>query len=139
MSESPDTGHLFVYGTLRSGSGHPMGDLLARRGSLVGPASVPARLLDLGAYPGAIPDDAGARVRGEVWVLDDEGAALPDLDAYEGCGPTDQPPHDFRRAVVEARLDSGASVRSWIYWYAGARPGRPVASGDWLGRGAECP
>ena len=134
MTGIPDAHHLFVYGTLRSASGHPMRHLLARRADLVGPASVPARLLDLGAYPGAVADVDGARVVGELWRLHDADAALPELDAYEGCGPRDDPPHDFRRARVDARLDDGPVVSSWIYWYDGDLGGARVASGDWRPR-----
>jgi len=45
--------HVFVYGTLRRGSGHEMHSFLAAWAELLGPASVRGRLYDInGLYPG---------------------------------------------------------------------------------------
>src|SRR5262245_20347166 len=77
--------YLFVCGTLRSGLAPAevagiMGTMLR-----VGPASVPGRLYDLGDFPGAVLDPGcDLKVIGEVLQLPDDGAALADLDAYEG-------------------------------------------------------
>ena len=48
----PECRHLFVYGTLRRGSGHPMSRFLAARARLLAGARVPGRLYDLGGFPG---------------------------------------------------------------------------------------
>jgi len=62
--------HAFVYGTLRRG--FPLHRLLAGRAEFVGLGTVPARLVDLGAYPAAVPDAHGLVV-GEVYRLTDAG------------------------------------------------------------------
>ena len=46
---------LFVYGTLRRTSNHPMAAYLARNGRFVGRAKTPGQLYDLGPYPGMLP------------------------------------------------------------------------------------
>jgi len=57
---------LFVYGTLMQGL--PLHHLIAGRCEFVGEGTVTGRLLDLGRYPGAVPERPG-NVRGEVYRL----------------------------------------------------------------------
>src|SRR5436853_375545 len=84
---------LFVYGTLRQGSGHPLARLLAAQARWLGTGTVAGRLYDLGAYPGmAEPEAAGQRLRGDVYELHDPDATLSILDDYEGCGPSQPRP-----------------------------------------------
>ena len=45
---------LFVYGTLRSDSGHAMHAVLVRGAQLVGRGEVDGALVDLGDYPGLV-------------------------------------------------------------------------------------
>jgi len=62
--------HLFVYGTLLSSAGHPMGARLGREARLIGEASIEGRLYSLGRYPGLVDVvDRESRVHGEVFVL----------------------------------------------------------------------
>lgn len=84
MDRDPD--HLFVYGTLRRGLGHPMARWLLAHAAYVGPATVTGQLYDLGPYPGAVLA-RGGRVVGEVYRLRHGSPVLAALDAYEGCGP----------------------------------------------------
>lgn len=133
MSESPAL--LFVYGTLRRDARHPMHEVLARHAVLAGEASVPGRLHDLGAHPGAVPSADGSRVRGELYALRESAPVLAALDAYEGYVPESVEQRLFVRAVVEATPEDGDAVPAWIYWYASAiPPGSLIASGDWLAR-----
>lgn len=127
---------LFVYGSLRQASDHPMAQLLRTYAQPLGPARTRGVLYDLGAYPGlkdAEGDDAW--VRGEVFRLLDPASLLPRLDAYEGCGPHDRPPYLFERHLRSVELDTGATVMAWVYLYnrpvAGARR---IPSGDYLDR-----
>ena len=64
------TNYLFVYGTLRRRSRHPMARRLAELAQFVGPAKIAGRLYDLGRYPGLqevqSPDDW---VQGDVYDL----------------------------------------------------------------------
>lgn len=131
MSES--SCHLFVYGTLRAGSEHAMGRLLARQARLVGPARAPGRLYDLGPYPGMTePRAPGQWVHGELYELLDVEATLAALDRYEGCSPDSEPPYLFSRSRTVATLQDGRKCRAWVYLYRrSVREGRRIASGDY--------
>src|SRR5262249_44885157 len=103
--------YLFVYGTLRPEAGHKMGQFLARRGRLLGPARAPGRLLDLGRFPGMSAARADNEwVHGVVYELDDPAATLALLDRHEGCAPESPQPWWFERALRRATLASGTEV-----------------------------
>lgn len=128
---------LFVYGTLRRDSGHPMAAWLAERAAWLGPAQVPGRLVDLGGYPGLVePLEARDTVEGEVWELREE-RFLGDLDRYEGCHPEDPPPHEYARVTVRARMAGEQEIVCWGYRYLlPAENLSVIHSGDWYRR--EC-
>ena len=131
--------HLFVYGTLRgdvaatAAPANPARAALAAGARLLGRGRMRGRLFDLGAYPGAVPANAGFRVvRGEVFALLRPHAVLSRLDAYEGCGPEDPEPAPFRRQRVMVEMDDGGSLGAWAYVYHGDTRGlRPIPSGDY--------
>lgn len=135
--------HLFVYGTLRRGSEHPMARWLAGVAVPAGPARVPGVLYDLGRYPGmalsASADAAGGAaapmVIGDLFELPGEGAAavMDRLDRYEGIGSVEGPDDPYRRLVVTALTPAG-QVPAWCYVLAEGVPGAPrIASGEWSG------
>ncbi|HSH06357.1 MAG TPA: gamma-glutamylcyclotransferase family protein [Burkholderiales bacterium] len=130
------TQRLFVYGTLRKGAGHEMHRVLARAARRVGFATVRGALVDLGSYPGlVITDDDAGRVKGEVYALEPDGAeaALALLDAYEGCAPSDPPPHEYRREPVRVTFDDGAECEAWTYVLNSPCAGLPrIADGDYV-------
>jgi gamma-glutamylcyclotransferase (GGCT)/AIG2-like uncharacterized protein YtfP len=107
---------LFVYGTLRSDSGHEMHDVLARGARLVGSGEVDGTLVDLGAYPGLVLGSGTAR--GEAWALHDD-ALFARLDAYEGIGPDAEVSEAFERVRVQVRLGDGRVVEAWTYAWRG--------------------
>jgi gamma-glutamylcyclotransferase (GGCT)/AIG2-like uncharacterized protein YtfP len=126
---------LFVYGSLRSDAGHAMHGVLAAAGERVDAGWVRGRLYAVAWYPGLVLDDGAGEVHGEVWRLRD-ASVLARLDSYEGCGPDDAPPHEFRRERTQVRLHGGATVSAWVYGYARAvDEARRVDSGDWAVRG----
>lgn len=128
-----DPTHLFVYGTLLRGLGHPMARRLLRQAKLVGVGSIEGRLYDLGAYPAAVAARArGERVMGEVYALASRARLLEALDRYEGCGPDDPEPHLYRRRAVEVRLTGGGVLSAWTY-LCGREPSgsRIVPGGDY--------
>lgn len=52
---------------------------------------------------------------------------------YEGCGPNDPPPHEFRRTMVPVLLDSGDSIFASAYVYSWDIVGKQkIASGNLL-------
>jgi len=118
MVDNSGSLNLFVYGTLRDDPANEMFLVLDRNAKVLGEATVAGRLYDLGAYPGLVlSSDGPDRVKGELYRLNDATAAntLLVLDDYEGMGPTDPLPHEYRRALVTAYLTDGRSMTAWAY------------------------
>ncbi|MFG0330165.1 MAG: gamma-glutamylcyclotransferase [Phycisphaerales bacterium] len=113
---------LFVYGTLRRGSGHPMSLRLMRHSSVVGAGTVAGRLYRIGSFPGLVRDDSDgggspSRVPGELLRLTDPLADLEWIDEYEGCAPSDPDGSLFVREVTPIATDEGRTVDAWVYWF----------------------
>lgn len=138
MPEAREHERLFVYGTLRPGSSHPLAALLARDARTLGAATIRARLYDLGAYPGAVLNDTDAAlVHGELLELRTGSAILGALDSYEGCSPPNRPPALFARERTQVRLADGATLDAWVYVFArDCDESALVASGRWSVHGA---
>jgi len=128
--------HLFVYGTLRAGSGHTIAGLLARRARSLGPGTAAGRLYLLGEYPALHPSPQNPRlVRGEVFELDrsDARATLARLDRYEGIGALPSAPNRYRRDLVDVTLADGSRLTVWAYLLGGDPDRLPeIPSGDYL-------
>ena len=124
---------LFVYGTLRQGSGHPMARLMQQHARLIGAGSFRGKLFLVDHYPGVVPsDDPNDRVLGEVYELTRARWLLALLDEYEGYRPQ-SPECDFVRRVAPVTLADGATLAAWIYVYT--RPTlrlRRIYSGDFI-------
>jgi gamma-glutamylcyclotransferase (GGCT)/AIG2-like uncharacterized protein YtfP len=126
------TERLFVYGTLRRGAAPPALRELVEGWRWLGDAWVSGRLYDLGAFPGAVLDAAGAeRVFGELAELPDEPGRWLRLDAYEGFDPERPEASLFRRVRCRAwRRDE--VCEAWIYVCGRAPgPGRRIPGGRW--------
>jgi gamma-glutamylcyclotransferase (GGCT)/AIG2-like uncharacterized protein YtfP len=123
--------HLFVYGSLMSTAGHPMGERLAREARLLGQASIQGRLYRVSWYPGVVDGAAPhQRVHGEVYELDDPVPALAWLDAYEGLAP--QTPNEYERVERPVRLAGGEELTAWVYLYRKDVAGlQAVPDGRW--------
>jgi gamma-glutamylcyclotransferase (GGCT)/AIG2-like uncharacterized protein YtfP len=127
---------LFVYGSLRTGSGSLMAERLSSGATPLGPASVPGALYHAGEFPAMLasdnPDD---RVVGEVWALHPASAEslLQMLDQYEGFSPDERFSSLFVRERVIAQFDDGSEQESWMYRYGAPLPeDARIPSGDWL-------
>ena len=95
--------------------------LIAECSVFMGEGTIVARLIDLGRYPGAIPDGA-ARLRGEVFRLD-AMEVWRTLDSVEG------PQYHRTRVPVEMGTQR---LEAFVYWYHGPLDrGVPVPGGDW--------
>ena len=127
---------LFVYGTLLSGAGHPMGRMLQRNARLVGCGSVQARLYDFGWFPGAVLSaHRRDRVFGEVYALAGGRRLIDWLDRYEMTEPQGLRGALNDRVEVDVRLATGRKMTA--YMYVTVLPTarlRPVPGGDWLTR-----
>lgn len=111
---------LFVYGTLRRGSRHPLALRLHAAARFLGPARMPGRLYRRGTYPIAVYAHPGrGYVEGELWELGGARRLLAELDRYEGCGKG-QGGGEFVRRQVWVETPRGG-VRAWA-WVARREP-----------------
>ena len=125
------TTHVFVYGTLLSNIPGSMSKFLRRRATLIGKASTPGALYDLGRYPGFVAGGE-ARVTGELYRLDpaQQEQTLAMLDAYESV--TGEPEDEYRRVEVSVRVGGGGVFRAFTYEYTGDVSRLPtVPKGDY--------
>lgn len=124
---------LFVYGTLRRGSGHPMHELLARSSTFVDRAVFQGRLFMVAHYPGAVASSNPREcVLGDVYALRDPASLLNRLDHYERCDRSD-PRAPFVRERAEIALDSATLATAWIYLYNRSTRSLPlIPSGDFF-------
>jgi gamma-glutamylcyclotransferase (GGCT)/AIG2-like uncharacterized protein YtfP len=111
---------LFTYGTLMRG--FRLHRLLDGRAAYLGRGQVAGRIVDLGSYPGAVPDPGG-RLRGEIYRVADP-ALWGTLDSAEGP--------QYHRREVAVRSEDGRDQAACIYWYIGPLDrGVPIPSGDY--------
>lgn len=107
---------LFIYGTLHPSRAPREIAHAARRLTSIGPATIHARLYNLGAYPGAILDPNAQPLPGELFAVPDAGT-LAALDAYEDFRPTDPAASLFLRVETTATTPDGAHHPCWVYVY----------------------
>ena len=106
-----DCEYIFVYGTLRRGARRSLEHLAPKKVTYWGRGWVNGLLYLVHdwdyAYPGLImPPACGEVVYGEVYGVNPDalGNMLALLDEYEGCGPHDSQPHEYRREQVAVQL-----------------------------------
>jgi gamma-glutamylcyclotransferase (GGCT)/AIG2-like uncharacterized protein YtfP len=108
---------LFVYGTLRRRSAHPMARWLRLNSDFLGEAQVAGELIDLGGYPGLIATKHPKKtVAGDLFRLRNPEAALKRLDCYEGCAPGFRKPTEYVREFAEISVKR-EKQRAWLYRY----------------------
>jgi len=111
---------LFVYGTLMRGFG--LHRLLAERATLQGEGAIAARLVDLGAYPGAVPDPH-ATATGEIYRISGP-------DGFEALDSAEGP--QYHREQTRVRMADGREVTAFVYWYRGPLDRSvPIPGGDY--------
>ena len=109
--------YLFVYGTLRKDFDLKLKQKVEAGLQYVGRAKIGADLYDLGRYPGAVKNNRGPEVVGDVFLISEPERVLRILDKYEGIkdnGPKDA---EFVRKRGRVKLRSGRELNAWIYWY----------------------
>lgn len=132
--------HLFVYGTLRAESAHPMAHRLRVGATHVGRGSTPGRLFDFGSWPGAFfAPEPKYRVIGNVFALRAGPRLLADLDKYEGVAPAQGEEREFpeamglfHRITVNVALDEGGSVEAFAYALKEMPRARLIGTGDFI-------
>lgn len=117
--------HLFVYGTLLSNIPSSMSKFLRRRATLVGKATTPGVLYNLGSYPGFVAG-GDALVAGELYLVDPVQAAqtMEMLDAYESV--TGEPTDEYKRTVVAVQVSGGGTFSAETYVFTGATEGKAI-------------
>jgi gamma-glutamylcyclotransferase (GGCT)/AIG2-like uncharacterized protein YtfP len=122
--------YLFVYGTLKRRSRHPMARRLAESARWVGAARVAGRLYNLGRFPGLKPARAATDwVQGDVYDLGESAERiLVEMDAYENA--ESPPPTPYERRLTTVVLADGGALTAWVYWYHG-----DVAEENWIATG----
>jgi gamma-glutamylcyclotransferase (GGCT)/AIG2-like uncharacterized protein YtfP len=124
--------YLFVYGTLKRRSRHPMAGRLAKTARLAGAARIAGRLYDLGRFPGLKePHSPHDWVQGDAYDLGENTLGiLQEMDAYENA--ESPPPTPYERQVNTVLLADGRALLAWVYWYRGAvREDQFIASGSY--------
>lgn len=111
--------YLFVYGTLKRRSRHPMARRLAQSARYVGAARIAGRLYNLGRFPGLKePRLHEDWVQGDIYELGENSLVLlREMDAYENA--ESPPPTPYERLLTPATLDDGRELSAWVYWYRG--------------------
>jgi gamma-glutamylcyclotransferase (GGCT)/AIG2-like uncharacterized protein YtfP len=111
---------LFTYGTLMRG--FRLHRLLDGRAAYLGRGQVAGRIVDLGSYPGAVPDP-DRHLHGEIYRVADP-ALWGRLDSAEGP--------QYHRREVTVRSEDGREQAASIYWYIGPLDrGVPIPGGDY--------
>jgi gamma-glutamylcyclotransferase (GGCT)/AIG2-like uncharacterized protein YtfP len=125
--------HLFVYGTLRSESPHPMARRLGSGAKLLGKASAPGVLYDFGYYPGAtFAPGHKTRVFGEVFAMHPASPLKAALDMYEGA-ENDASSSMYGPVEIEVEFERGGKRLAIVYALKRIpRYAKPVESGDWI-------
>ena len=134
---------MFFYGTLkRGGRNHERycgGALRVEEGAVCGelydlplfgyPALVvpeeSIRALGTGDFAGDVEEQGrlsrehlapleGPRVFGEIFIFDDPGSRLPEIDRLEGFNPADES-SQYRRVLLPTETDEGSVLLAWAY------------------------
>jgi gamma-glutamylcyclotransferase (GGCT)/AIG2-like uncharacterized protein YtfP len=109
--------YLFVYGTLRKDYDLKLKNQVSRDIEYIGRAKVGASLYDLGRYPGAVKNNTGQEVIGDVFLVNDPDKVFRVLDKYEGYREDKNSNSEFVRKRNRVKLSSGKNVNAWVYWY----------------------
>jgi gamma-glutamylcyclotransferase (GGCT)/AIG2-like uncharacterized protein YtfP len=127
--QAPDL--LFVYGTLRRGSGHANAARLARESAWLGLGRVTGTLLSVSWHPALVMEGADC-VTGDLVRLHDPASSLRWLDAFEGCGAEDPLPHEYRRETVAVMTADGPATALVYVWNLPVAGLERIPGGDWL-------
>src|SRR5262249_45622859 len=108
---------LFVYGTLKRRSRHPMARKLASSARWLGTATIAGRLYNLGRFPGLKePRSPRDQVHGDIYDLGtDCERTLAEMDAYENAESPPPTPYERELTVVSGESE----LTAWVYWYRG--------------------
>lgn len=129
---------VFLYGTLRTGSGNPHAPILHSRCTHIDQGLMPGRLFRVNQQYAAIYDPAAEEtVVGDIVQLPCDMAELilNGLDRYEGIAPGQPGEPAFRREKVDILRPDGTRLSCWTWLYALSTSGcSQIRHGDALSR-----
>ena len=112
------TPYLFTYGTLLSGLGHPMQELMMNYAELLGTGFINGKLYEIDNYPGLVlSNNVKKVVWGEIYRVHDADELFRYLDEYEGCATHSRRPHEYQRDMVSVHNTPEHSLLAWTYLY----------------------
>lgn len=121
---------LFVYGTLLQND-NEFGRYLKKNATLLTEGTFTGRLFDCCEYPGALADNAGYPIKGNVYRLAAPQTNLVVLDDYEGFGEKQEQPNLFIRQLTSVKTGN-YEIECWVYVYNLPVDGlKEIASGDY--------
>lgn len=123
---------LFVYGTLRRGTGHPMAERLADAAQWLGSATIEGNLYLVHRYPALVATPGHAAVVGDLFRLNHAAISLAWLDVYEGCGPNDAEPHEYLRVTLPVTCGGRRLMAQTYVWNRLLDGLVAIEGGDWL-------
>jgi gamma-glutamylcyclotransferase (GGCT)/AIG2-like uncharacterized protein YtfP len=102
-----------------------MSKFLRRRASLVGKATTPGALYDLGMYPGFVAG-GDELVKGELYHVnpENEEQTIEMLDAYESV--TGEPEDEYVRVQVTVQVGGGGTFQAHTYVFRGDITGKTL-------------
>ena len=118
---------LFTYGTLMQGESRSAA-LNAHPHRMLGSARVVGKLVDLGDFPGLIPQGTSI-VHGEFYFIEDIAKLIGYLDRIEGFYGYGREESLFVRTIIEVEI-GGSRQWAWTYAYNG-EGGTEIPSGNW--------
>ncbi len=129
----PTQDYLFVYGTLLSAIGHPVGNFLRSNTTFVGIGVTQGQLYDLGEYPGLIVNiNIKNQVSGEIYQLENH-TVLSQIDQYEGISQYTNSNDEYSRQKVLVKMEKQTDIMAWTYIYVRSLTDKAkIISGDYL-------
>lgn len=110
--------YIFVYGTLKHQSTHPMANVLQTHANYIAEAIIQGQLYQVISYPALIEsEDPNDKVYGELYKINNANILLPLLDDYEGCTENYPKPHEYSRKLLPVSLTTGEIINAWVYIY----------------------
>lgn len=124
--------YLFVYGTLRRNRQNHIQHPFLETCTYINDALMHGELYEVDTYPGAVADGA-ARVKGELYLMQNPEQTLSAVDIYEECTAQFPDPHEYMRSELVVILPDGQTISAWTYLYNRPLTGlKRIDCGDYL-------
>ncbi len=128
--------YLFVYGTLLKDFDSYMSKFLDKNSDFIEAGYFNGKLYEVAWYPAAILcSDSVDKVYGHVFKIRENEKTFKILDNYEGIGDNSEYPNEYKRELIDAYLNSGEIIKTWVYTYnLPTSHLKRIVSGDYLNK-----